>query len=76
MRSVDSPKFFCAFSETLTDVTNALVETDLPVPSYSPISEIPVTGTGPPHTLKSLTHIYCYMDNVISAVQGGTYCQH
>ena len=28
----DSPKFFYTFSETLTDVANALLNTDLPVP--------------------------------------------
>ena len=47
---VDSPKFFCAFSETLTDVANALVDSELPVPSYGAISEITSTGPGPPHT--------------------------
>ena len=34
---VDSPKYFCTFSETLTDVANALVHTPLPVPAYSAI---------------------------------------
>ena len=66
---VESPKFFCAFSETLTDVTNALVYTDLPVPSYGAISKIPATGPGPPHTPESLTRIDCYMGDIISAVQ-------
>ena len=47
---VDSPNFFCAFSETLTDVANVLVNTDLPVPSYGAISKILATGPGPPHT--------------------------
>ena len=70
---VDSPKFFCVFSETLTAMANDLVDTDLPVPSYGAISEIPETGPGPPHTPESLTHIYCYMDDVISAVQEGQY---
>ena len=45
---VDSPKFFCAFSETLTDVANALVDSELPVPSYRAISLTPSTGPGPP----------------------------
>ena len=45
---VDSPKFFCAFSETLTDVANALVNSEPPVPSYRTISEIPSTGPAPP----------------------------
>ena len=31
---LDSPKFFCAFSETLTDVVNAMVDENLPVPAY------------------------------------------
>ena len=65
---VDSPKFFCAFSETLIDVANALVDSELPVPAYGAISEIPSTGPGPPHTPESLTHIDCYMDDVISVV--------
>ena len=68
---LDSPKFFCTFSETLTDVANTLVDTDLPVLSYDAISEIPSTGTGPLHTPESLTHIDCYMEDVISAVQRG-----
>ena len=51
MRWVDYPKFFCAFSETPTDVANALVDTDIPVPSYGVISKIPATGPPPPHNL-------------------------
>ena len=54
----DSPKFFCAFLETPTDMENALVNTDLPVPSYGAIYKITSTGPGTPHTLESLTHIY------------------
>ena len=73
---VDSPKFFCAFLETLADVANTLVDTDLPVPSYGAIYKIPATGPGPPHTPESLTNIDCYKDDVISAVQGGPDCQH
>ena len=46
---VNSPKFFCAFLETLMDVANTLVETDLPVPSYGAISDIPEAGPVPPH---------------------------
>ena len=61
---------------TLTDVPKSLVDTDLPVPSYGEISEIPATGPGPSHTLERLTHIYCCMDDVISAVQGGPDRQH
>ena len=68
---VDSAKYFCTISETLTDATYALVHTLLPVPAYVSISEIPETGPVPPRTLDSLTHIDCYMDNVITAVHGG-----
>ena len=56
---VDSPKFFCAFSETMTDVANALVDSELPVLAYEAISKIPSTGPGPPHSPESLTHIDC-----------------
>ena len=73
---IDSPKFFCAFLETLTDMENALVDTDLLVLSYGTISKIPATGPRPPHTPDSLTHIDCYMDDIISAVQGGPDRQH
>ena len=52
---VDSPKFFCAVSETLTDMANALVDTKLYVPSYSVVYKIPVTGLGPPHTQAPFT---------------------
>ena len=45
---VGSPNYFCAFSETLTDVSNALVNKSLPVPKYGEISKIPKTGPGPP----------------------------
>ena len=68
---VDSPKFFCTFLETLTDVANSQVDTDLLVLSYGAISEIPDTRTGPPHTPESLTYIDLYIDDFISAVQGG-----
>ena len=70
------PQVFWVFLETLTDVTNALVNTDLPVPSYSVISDIPATGQGTPYTPESLTHFYFYMGDVISAVQGRPDCQH
>ena len=40
---VDAPKFFCAFSETLTDMLNALVDADLPVPAYGEIPALPAT---------------------------------
>ena len=44
---VELTKFLCAFSETLPDAANDLVDTDLPVPSYGTISDIPETGTDP-----------------------------
>ena len=68
---VDSPEYFCAISETLTHLANSLVHTLLPVPAYGAILVIPDTGPGPPHTIDSLTHINWYMDDVITAVQGG-----
>ena len=58
MAWVDSPKFFCEISETLTDISNALVDMDLPVLSYGAISAIPANGPGPPHTPEILTNIY------------------
>ena len=54
---VESPKFFCAFSETLTDVANTLVDADLAVPAYGAISAVPSTEPPPPHTLATLPHI-------------------
>ena len=62
--------------ETPTDVANALVDTDLSVLSYGAISDILVTGLGAPHTPESLTHNDYYMDDIISAVQGGPNFQH
>ena len=53
-----------------------MVDTDLPVLSYEEISALPATDPGPPHTLESLTHIEFYMDDVVSAVQGGSDQQH
>ena len=63
-------KFFFLFSETITGVADSLVHTSFPVLCYGAISKIPDIGPGPPHTLDSLTHIDCYMDDVITAVQG------
>ena len=54
----------------LTDVENSLVNTALPVPECGSITKVPAT-----EPLESLTHIDCYMDEVISAVQGGTEIQ-
>ena len=45
---LDSPKFFCALSEVLTDVANALIDTALPVPESGTITKITATGMGPP----------------------------
>ena len=67
---VDSPKFFCAFSETLTDVENDMVDADLPVLAYGRISMLPSTEPPPFQTPENLTHINCYMDEVISAIRG------
>ena len=68
---VDSRKFFYAFSKTLTGVANAVLHTLILVPGYGGITKIPKTSPGPPHTLDSLTHIYFYIDDVITVVQGG-----
>ena len=54
---VNSPKFFCAFSETLTDVADALVDFHLPVPAYRVISALPATEPGPPPTLRQASLI-------------------
>ena len=68
---VDSLKFFCVFSETLTNVENALVHTSLPVPEYRDITKIPKTSLSPPHTLDILTHSEFCINVVRKAVQGG-----
>ena len=48
---VDSPNYFCAFSETLTDVANTLVHKPLPVPGYGAISKTPKKSPPtPPNT--------------------------
>ena len=51
---------------------NALVDTELLVPSYGSIVKIPSTVPAPPHTRESLSQIDCYMGDNISTVQGGT----
>ena len=66
---LDSPKFFCAFSETLMDMVNALVHTSLPELGHWAITKISETGPGPPHNLDSLTHIYSYMYDMITVVK-------
>ena len=60
---------FCAFSETLTDVANALVDAVLPVPAYGAISALPATEPTP-STLRQASLIDCYMDDIIAVVQG------
>ena len=73
---VESPNFFCTFSETLTDFANtsrshpmAIYQNYLPPP---PRTHTPT----PKHTKNILTDINCYMDDIISAVQGGSDRQH
>ena len=73
---MDPPKFFFTFFETLTNVDNTLVDTYLPVPVYGVIYALPATDPGPPYTPESLTHIDCYIYDVISVVQGGAKRQH
>ena len=68
---VDTPNCFCTFSETLTDVANTFLHTLLPLPGHGAIVKITKTCPVLPHTLDSLIHIYCYMDDMIIAVQGG-----
>ena len=50
MGQVDSPKFLCAFSETLIYVTNDLVDTELPITYYISIYQTPSTSPDPPPT--------------------------
>ena len=65
---VESPNFFSAVSDTLKNVTNAIVNIFLPVPRYGVIAKIPKTSMGLTNTLESSTHIDCYMDDIIKAV--------
>ena len=58
------------------DMAYAIVNTRLLVPSYGAITNIPMTGTGLAHTLEILTHIECYIYEVITVVQGGPKQQH
>ena len=51
---VDLPKLFCAFPETFTDIENALVDTEIPVPAYGAIAKIPTTRMSPPQTCESM----------------------
>ena len=49
-------------------MANVLAHKYLPVTAYGAIVKIPETGPGPPHTLDILTHIDCYMYDVITVV--------
>ena len=69
---VESPKFFCAFLETLTDLANALIHTLILIPEYGDIYKVPKTGTGLSQNLDSLTNIDFYIDYFITSLQGGT----
>ena len=53
-----------------------MVHTFLPVPAYGAILGITETGPGPPHTIDILTHVVCYMEDVITAVHEGPDRQH
>ena len=56
---------------------NALMDTELSILAYGSISKIPSTVLAPPpHTHQILSHIDCFMDDVISVVQGRLECQH
>ena len=58
---VDATKFFCAFSETLIDVTNAQVDIEFPVQTYGGIAKLP--STGPlhlPHTRDPHSYLLLY----------------
>ena len=55
---------------------NALVRMFLPVPGYGAIANIPDKGPVPHNALDRLTHINCYMNDMISSVQGGTKQKH
>ena len=46
MGCVDSSKFFCAFLETLVDVENALVDTEIFVLTYGDIAKTLTPPTG------------------------------
>ena len=65
---MNSPNFFCALSETLTDVAKTLVHMSLLVVGYGAIAKIPETGPGTIHNMDRLTHIDCYIDDVIKMV--------
>ena len=55
---VDSSNFFCAFSEMLAGVENALVDADLPVTAYGAISALSTTEPTPPPQHPGKPHPY------------------
>ena len=61
MRWTDTTKFFCTFLEILTNFDNDLIDTEILVPLYGPISDIPKIRTVTPHTSDIPTHIYCIL---------------
>ena len=68
---VESPKVFCDLSETLMYVVNVIINKSLLVPGFGSISKIPNTGLGLPQTWDILTHIDCYICDLITEVQCG-----
>ena len=50
----------------IMDAVNTIVNTLITVPGYGAVIKIPKTGLGTMHTPDSLTHIYCYVENVIT----------
>ena len=58
---LDSPKFFCAISETFPDAANALAETELPITAYGPIAKILITRPAPSkHTQEPHPYLLLY----------------
>ena len=58
------------------DVTITLVDTALPVLAYGAIVKIPSNVLFTLHAQSNLTHIECYMNDVIFSVQGDPESQH
>ena len=48
MGRLELSKFFCAFSDMMTEMVNALVDTELLVREYGFITKIPTTRLHPP----------------------------
>ena len=63
MGLMKSSKYFYNFSEILVDITS------LPVPLYGSITNNLKTGTCLPHTPDIITHIECYIDDIIMYVK-------